>query len=130
MTACTFGGVDAIARRTATLERYWSIYAAEPSAIPAIVAECFAPDARFESAALPAPLIGHAAITRRILSIRETVRSATVTHDGPVQWSHDTARWCWSWSGPDGDATGTDVARFGGDDRMTVLTVFDGHVPR
>lgn len=120
---------DAIARRTATLARYWSIYAADPGDIPAIVVACFTPDARFESAALPAPLVGHASITARVLAIRDVVRSATVTRDGPVQWSHDTARWCWSWSSPDGDAAGTDIARFGADDRMTLLAVFAGHVP-
>ena len=113
----------------ATLARYWSIYDADPADVPAIVASCFTANGRFESAALPAPLVGHAAITDRVLTIREVVRRATVSRDGPVQWSQDSARWCWSWSGPDGDAEGTDVARFGADDRMELLVVFPGRVP-
>lgn len=112
-----------------TLERYWSVYEVDLADVPAVVASCFTDDARFESAALPEPLVGRAAILDRVLAIRDGVRRATISHDGPVQWSHDTVRWCWSWTSPDGDATGTDVARFADDDPMSLLVVFPGHVP-
>ena len=119
-----------VGRRVETLERYWAIYDADAADVPSIVSRCFTPDGRFESAALPAPLVGHAAIVERVRSIRDVVRQSTVTHDGPVQWCHDTARWCWSWTGPNGDMAGTDVVRFADDDRIQLLVVFAGHVPQ
>lgn len=114
--------------RLRTLARYWSIYEAEPAGVPELVAACFTADAIFESAALSAPLVGTDAIAARVMAIRDAARRAHVTR-GPVQWAHDTVRWCWSWSGPAGDAVGTDVARFAADGRIELLVVFPGDRP-
>lgn len=106
----------------ATLERYWSIYDADPADVPGIVAACFTPGARFESTSLTAPLVGHSAITARVLAIADVVREARVTR-GPVVWSDRTARWAWSWSSAAGDAAGTDVAHLADDGRIDRLAV-------
>ena len=98
--------------------------------MPDLVAACSTAGATFESASLPAALLGRDASAVRMMAIRAAVQRAHVTRDGPVQWAHRTARWCWSWSGPAGDAAGTDVARFADDGRIELLVVFPGHVPQ
>lgn len=113
-----------------TLDRYWSIFEVEEDVVDSVVAEVFTDDARLESAALPACLVGRSAIADRMRSVRRALHGVSVRHVTEAECAHRTARWCWAASNTLGTRRGMDVARFTEDGtRIELLVVFAGLLP-
>ena len=108
------------------LDAYRAAYdAADPDEVASLVAAAFADDGEFESAHTGGPIVGHAALTERVLWITERIAGLEVVR-GSRQRVGSTVRWTWEVGDAGGVvAAGMDVAFLAADGRIARLIAFD-----
>lgn len=109
---------------------YEAAYEGPEHAIDDEVARAFAADGALVSPWLERPVVGHAAIAQHVRTTRERLAGTTNRHTSVVERVGDVLRWTWAFEA-DGQtvASGMDVVVLSEDDRICLLTVFDGATP-
>ncbi|HZJ10464.1 MAG TPA: hypothetical protein VFD39_12265 [Trueperaceae bacterium] len=101
-----------------------------PEQVADLVVKAFTADATLVSPWLPAPVVGHEAITAHVLRTRDRLVGTVSKHTSSMDRVGDVLRWTWAFEqNAETVAEGMDVAVLAPDERMSLLAIFDGNTP-